>query len=640
MDREIGRLLAQLNLATVDENGTIQTVVDGDGYTQIPELQGSSTMVVVVGDNGSFFEVAKLPFDPLRSKGTVYQTGVWVPLIVVGPRVEGPTGREVDAMVNIADLYGLFTDFAGIDADEAVPPAHVLDSEPLLPYLSNPDQEPIRQFNFTQLGPGVFESPQNEETRSWPCVLVLAGLGSECNDVLFNTQDFCSTNAGTWWGPTDTPDPQVVAVLGDDATSGLSSCCSVLAALAAAEMPEPALAPLEQFAVRNQTFKLVQRLFPDCSMDDGSFPPDNLRSEIEFYDLTPTGSELNPLGIDVPGNNLACAVREQGADPTCQDGLPCDIEAPTSCLHGVRLDNFTGLQGELSRIMASQQSCEGDGNLDQRVDQLDADGVTDFSTVVSPLNPTPGGASFFDLNTDAVTNDVDGQVVSDNLGDCLDDCRRSDLNRDGYVDGIDVTLLEQAFGPCELCGADLNNDGQVNDADQAIQEGQLDCSTPTPTSTPLPSEATPTPRDTPTPRTCNNQCVPDAVDRQCGCPLYDPDETMLPPGGDVNCEEVCREYSACLRGPGPYELGYTCDATLCTSSSLALVTEACFGIVSCDFNETLRAERAAGCSCCASQLCDCTPSDTTNEEIRILDEQQRERGETPQCDINGTLCGG
>jgi hypothetical protein len=115
---------------------------------------------------------------------------------------------------------------------------------------------------------------------------------------------------------------------------------------------------------------------------------------------------------------------------------------------------------------------------------------------------------------------------------------------------------------------------------------------------------------------------------------------MLPPESGIDCGEVCREYATCLRGPGPYELGYTCDATLCTSRTIALVTEACFGIETCELDETLRAERAAGCSCCASQLCGCTASATTNQEVGILDAQQRARGEVPQCDINGTLCGG
>lgn len=487
MDHEIGRLLAALNLATLDQNGVVRTSVDGEGNTQIPELQASNTMVAVVGDNGSFFEVVKLPFDVPRSKGTVYQTGVWVPLIVTGPLIKGPTGREIDALVNVADLFELFSEFAGLDVDEIVAPAHPLDSQPMLAYLTDPDQAPIREFNFTQLGPGVFQQPVNDATRSWPCVFSLLDFGSQCDDVIANTQAFCATNGGIWWGPTDTPDPQVVAVLGEEgAMQGEPSCCAVLAALASAGMPEPKLSPVDQFAVRNQTYKLIQLLRPDCSMDDGSFPPDNLTSAYEFYDLTPTGSGANPLGLDEADDNLLCVVRMDGAPARCRDGSLCDRRTPTSCLTSEQLTNFNGLQAELQRVMSTQVTCAGDGNLDQRVDQRDADGVASFATAVSPLTGQVGGQSYYDLNIDALTNDADAQIVAANFGtDCLGDCRRSDLNRDGYVNDADVLLLDQALGPCELCPADLNDDGQVNELDQAIQQGQLGCSTPTPTPTPL-----------------------------------------------------------------------------------------------------------------------------------------------------------
>jgi hypothetical protein len=626
MDQQIGRLLAALHLATLDENGTVQTVVDKDGYTQIPELQASNTMVAVVGDNGSFFEVTKLPFDPTRSKGTIYQTGVWVPLIVAGPRVQGPTGREVNAPVNVADLFELFAEFAAINVNDVVAPAHPLDSQPMLAYLTNPDQAPIREFNFTQLGPGVFQSPpMSNAARSWPCVFGIPGVGSQCDDVIANTQSFCETNGGVWYGPTDT-------------SPGVQSCCAVIASI---PTDPPVLAPINQFAVRNQTYKLAELQDPNCAEEDGSYPPDNLTTTYEFYDLTPTGSATNPLGLDTKEANLLCAVRS-GSDATCVDGSSCDIGTPTSCLTADQLTNYTGLQQELARVLGTQATCEGDGNLDQRVDQRDSDGVSSFSTAVSPLPPGEvGGQSYYDLNIDAFTNDTDAQIVAANLGtDCIGACRRSDLNRDGYVNDADVLLLEQAIGPCELCPADLNDDGEVNELDRDIQQGQLGCSTPSPTPTRLPTQPTPTPRNTPTPIICNGECIPDAVDRQCGCGLYVPGETMLPPDSGVSCDTVCQEYAACARVPGPVQLGYTCDATLCTSHDVGLVTEACLGIQSCDFSETIKAERAAGCSCCASQLCGCTASGTTNQAVSVLDAQQRQRGETPQCDINGTLCGG
>ena len=311
MDYEIGRLLASFHLATLDENGTIQTTVDDNGYTQIPELRASNTMVVVVGDNGSFFEVTKLPYDPLRSKGTVFQTGVTVPLIIAGPLVQGPTGREENALINLADLYDLFAEIAGIDPATVVPPAHTLDAQPMLAYLTNPNQTPIREFNYTELGPGVFDSRVNTQSpvdpaaRDWPCVFALGGLGSQCNDVISDTQSFCHTNGGIWWGPTDNPDSEVVAVLGEEAAmQGEPSCCAVIAAVNAAGMTPPSPFPIYQYAVRNQTYKLVRRDFPDCMNDDGHYPPDKLTSVFGLYDLTPTGTGVEPA-----------RARRQGVEP-------------------------------------------------------------------------------------------------------------------------------------------------------------------------------------------------------------------------------------------------------------------------------------------------------------------------------------
>jgi arylsulfatase A-like enzyme len=43
-----------------------------------------------------------------------------VPLIVSGPLVSDPN-RDVDAMVNVADLFQLFGEVAGVDVHQAVP---------------------------------------------------------------------------------------------------------------------------------------------------------------------------------------------------------------------------------------------------------------------------------------------------------------------------------------------------------------------------------------------------------------------------------------------------------------------------------------------------------------------------------------
>ena len=133
-------------------------------------------------------------------------------------------------------------------------------------------------------------------------------------------------------------------------------------------------------------------------------------------------------------------------------------------------------------------------------------------------------------------------------------------------------------------------------------------------------------------------CIPDAPADQCGCPLYT-SETVLPPDSGVNCATVCQEYASCLRQGTSVQLGFTCDATLCTSQTQALVLDACLGLQTCDLSEIFKAERAADCSCCASQLCNCSANGVTSNKVYELNAAQRAEGQTPQCDVNGTLCG-
>jgi hypothetical protein len=134
-------------------------------------------------------------------------------------------------------------------------------------------------------------------------------------------------------------------------------------------------------------------------------------------------------------------------------------------------------------------------------------------------------------------------------------------------------------------------------------------------------------------------CLPDAPGAM-GCPLYVPGTTKLPPDSGVDCTKVCNEYRTCQPTSG-IQTGFTCDATLCTDecNDRDLVGTACSGLGKCQLSEIIKAETAAECSCCASQLCGCDADGKTNIEIATLNQQQRDRGIKPQCDINGTLCG-
>jgi hypothetical protein len=184
---------------------------------------------------------------------------------------------------------------------------------------------------------------------------------------------------------------------------------------------------------------------------------------------------------------------------------------------------------------------------------------------------------------------------------------------------------------------------QVGQNDQACTLGDdlvwsaayAPTATPTPAATSFASARAAGPAAVPSP----GACLPDAPGG-VGCPLYVPGSTTLPPNSGVDCALVCEEYSSCKQGAG-VQTGFTCDATLCTDecNDRDLLGTACSNLAKCDLSEIVKAETAAQCSCCASQLCGCNPNRKTNTKIAALNQQQRDRGITPQCDINGTLCG-
>ena len=159
MDAEIGRVLVETGLATRAADGTLEY-----------RPEETNTMVVLVGDNGTYYPGVKAPFNFQRAKGTVYQTGVSVPLIVAGPLVDAP-GRDVEHMVNVADIFQLFGEIAGLDVHQLVPPSRPLDSVSMLPYLLDPEQPSLRETNFTQAFDCVTASGEIVS----PCVIQAVG---------------------------------------------------------------------------------------------------------------------------------------------------------------------------------------------------------------------------------------------------------------------------------------------------------------------------------------------------------------------------------------------------------------------------------------------------------------------------------
>jgi hypothetical protein len=330
--------------------------------------------VILIGDNGTFAPGVKEPFDFNRAKGFVYQTGVWVPLIVAGPLVASPD-REVKNMVNIADLFQLFGEIAGIDVRKAVPASHILDSQPMLAYLTNPNQPSIRTTNFTQSANNIHTAPPA------PCVIPLTDPPT-CVQ-LFNSKALCNFEGGAWYG--DNP----------DGGTSYPSCCAVKRALYdPTNLPLQTL-PIFQQAVRNDDFKLVRKSVEVCAAAPST--NDMAQTQHEFYQVN---EDVPVPAIDK--ENLALC---QGT--ACPAGLTPD-----------QVQTYNQLTASLSATLASEPACPGDGNEDKVVNAADLAAWLFFATHGVPQgNGLPlNTSSWYDFDHNGSTDEADLQTIIQHFG--------------------------------------------------------------------------------------------------------------------------------------------------------------------------------------------------------------------------------
>jgi hypothetical protein len=351
MDTEIGRLLVETGVASRRADGTLDY-----------DPEASNTMVIIIGDNGTYAQSVKAPFDIQHAKGWVNQTGVWVPLIVSGPLVNSPD-REVQNMVNVADLFQLFGEIAGLDVRKFVPKARILDSVSMLPYLTNPSQTSLRTSNFTQTGDNISANG----VRPGPCVIPIPSNRPTCVQI-FPQKALCETEGGSWWGPGATPPQQT-----------FNSCCDLLAS---GMIDGLKVLPLAQAAVRNDEFKLIQ------------VTPETCDSEEQPLQLYKINENPGVARIDVPALNL---IKDQND--------------PTAGLTPKQAENYMALKTELDSILNSEAQCPGDGNVDGIVNRKDIKNWFLFHN---------SGSSWYDFPVnglyDGVTNEQDLRIILRHFG--------------------------------------------------------------------------------------------------------------------------------------------------------------------------------------------------------------------------------
>ena len=358
LDTEFGRLLVETGMATRAADGSL-----------VYDPAASNTVIAIVGDNGSLATAVKTPFVPDQAKGTTYQTGVWVPLIIAGPQVEQP-GREVGHMLNMVDLYQFFGEVAGLDAHAESP--HTVDSAPVLPYLVNPEQPSVRSINFAMAG---FNYQANGGSNG-PCVIRTA-----CTQIP-TSKSVCEDNQGEWWGPDYNTDPASKVI--PNGGVGYATCGQVNQALYLAGEPMVGILPEDSAAIRDERYKVVRNITTNFVPAINGFRKD---TRVEFFEIDQASPK--PL-LDTPDRHIPAEART----PEMQQA-------------------FDRLLAQMDEILGSQPVCPGDGNLDRVVDGRD---LEEWGRIAHAW----GLSSVYDFAIngvfDGLTNNLDSDVIQANLG--------------------------------------------------------------------------------------------------------------------------------------------------------------------------------------------------------------------------------
>jgi len=384
MDKEIGRLLVELNLAAWNEDGTLNY-----------QPEKTNTLVVVMGDNGTYVNSVKFTepgrFDPTRAKGFAYQTGVSVPLLVAGPMVKDP-GREISHQVSSPDLYRLFAEVAGADVETEVPASRPVDAQPMLAYLTTPGQGPIRSLNFSEMGTN-FTNPATTLTPQ-PCVVEAANV---CFTI-FPNKALCEDQSGVWYGA----DSGLAGVPAE----GFSQCGQVMSyrkALDAGDQTD--VLPDSQKAVSDGRYKLVR-------LNRKTYTTDTANPINATYLDNRNTDELYQIDMAVPNPTLdrsgsAIAI----GSPTITDPLPAEAQQAYARLKAEmdERDQVAGYNYQYDKL-----HCPGDGNRDGVVDQADLDNWAELSRL--NLNNGVAQSSWYDFNHDGKTDAADRAIIEAGLG--------------------------------------------------------------------------------------------------------------------------------------------------------------------------------------------------------------------------------
>ena len=132
----------------------------GNLVNNIPQAKRDNTMIFVIGDNGTPGHLMEAPHVTTEGKGTLYETGIRVPLIVSGPLVPTPPigGWTSNALVDAVDVWRTIAKITDSNVNDAAP-LTPLDSKSFLTVIQNPASAGVRTHVFSQIFNPLFVWP-------------------------------------------------------------------------------------------------------------------------------------------------------------------------------------------------------------------------------------------------------------------------------------------------------------------------------------------------------------------------------------------------------------------------------------------------------------------------------------------------
>ncbi|MCH7225848.1 sulfatase-like hydrolase/transferase [Haloferula sp. A504] len=173
MDTEIGRLLGAVDLA--------------------------ETTVIFMGDNGTSGRVIQPPFASDHAKGSLYEGGIRVPMVIAGAAVDPSlAGTAYDGIIHACDLYATILELFGVVAADVVPQELVLDSRSFAPLLDTGaySRDPADVMALTPSSAGTADGDRTIVGQEFKFILREGGAG-ELYRVDANPREAVNFLAGT-----------------------------------------------------------------------------------------------------------------------------------------------------------------------------------------------------------------------------------------------------------------------------------------------------------------------------------------------------------------------------------------------------------------------------------------------------------